>query len=189
MAEKKEIFTKSDNFKSEYSCAVVRVGELTPIEGSDFLAKTDIFGTQIVVRKDQVKTGDIMIYAANETQLNEKFLSVNNLFEIGERDRNANADEVNAIMKEYEPIKKKADDLKKEAKNVKSSMESMKKRSDKCDKEIKKREKEIESINTLPELTDEQKKVVYFMIGQAVELAKKGKAGAADDADDEEDEV
>ncbi len=38
------------------------------------------------------------------------------------------------------------------------------------------------------ELTDEQKKVVYFMIGQAVELAKKGKAGAADDADDEEDE-
>ena len=67
MAEKRNVFTKSDDFKSEYSCAVVRVGELTPIEGSDFLARTDIFGTQIVVRKDQVKTGDMMIYAANET--------------------------------------------------------------------------------------------------------------------------
>lgn len=49
------IFTKSKNFKSEYSCAVVRIGKLTPIEGSDFLAKTDIFGVQIVVRKDQTK--------------------------------------------------------------------------------------------------------------------------------------
>ena len=174
MANKKEIFTKSDGFKSEYSCAVVRVGELTPIEGSDFLAKTDIFGTQIVVRKDQVKTGDIMIYAANETQLNEKFLSVNNLFEIGERDRNANADEVNAIMKEYEPIKKKADDLKKEAKNVKSSMESMKKRSDKCDKEIKKREKEIESLNALPELTDEQKARIDILNSEIEEKKKIG---------------
>ena len=146
MAEKKEIFTKSDGFKSEYSCAVVRVGELTPIEGSDFLAKTDIFGTQIVVRKDQVKTGDIMIYAANETQLNEKFLSVNNLFEIGERDRNANVDEVNAIMKEYEPIKKKAEELKNQIKNVKGSMDQMKKRSDKAEKEAKKKQKDLDEL-------------------------------------------
>ena len=99
------VFTKSENFKSEYSCAVVRVGEMTPIEGSDFLAKTEVFGTQIVVRKDQVKEGDLMIYAANETQLNEKFLSVNNLFEIGCREKNANAEEVAKIMAEYEPIK------------------------------------------------------------------------------------
>ena len=82
----KTVFTKSDNFKSEYSCAVVKINELTPIEGSDFLAKTLVFGTQIVVRKDQVKEGDIMLYAANETQLNEVFLSVNNLFEIGCRE-------------------------------------------------------------------------------------------------------
>jgi len=34
------VFTKSENFKSEYSCAVVRIGKLTSIEGSDFLAKT-----------------------------------------------------------------------------------------------------------------------------------------------------
>ena len=30
------IFTKSENFKSEYSCAVVRIGKLTPIELPDF---------------------------------------------------------------------------------------------------------------------------------------------------------
>jgi hypothetical protein len=146
MAEKRNVFTKSDDFKSEYSCAVVRVGELTPIEGSDFLARTDIFGTQIVVRKDQVKTGDLMIYAANETQLNERFLSVNNLFEIGERDRNANAAEVNAIMAEYDPIKKQADDLKNKAKNVKASMEQMKKKSDKFGKDVKKKQKELDDL-------------------------------------------
>jgi len=146
MAEKRNVFTKSDDFKSEYSCAVVRVGELTPIEGSDFLARTDIFGTQIVVRKDQVKTGDLMIYAANETQLNERFLSVNNLFEIGERERNANAAEVNAIMAEYDPIKKQADDLKNKAKNVKASMEQMKKKSDKFGKDVKKKQKELDEL-------------------------------------------
>ena len=146
MAEKRNVFTKSDDFKSEYSCAVVRVGELTPIEGSDFLARTDIFGTQIVVRKDLVNTGDLMIYAANETQLNERFLSVNNLFEIGERDRNANAAEVNAIMAEYDPIKKQADDLKNKAKNVKASMEQMKKKSDKFGKDVKKKQKELDDL-------------------------------------------
>ncbi len=119
------VFTKSENFKSEYSCAVVRVGELIPIEGSDFLAKTSVFGTQIVVRKDEIKEGDIMIYAANETALNEKFLSVNNLFEIGCREKNANADEVNEIMKAYEPIKKEADKYRQEAKQLKSSIDKL----------------------------------------------------------------
>ena len=114
------IFTKSERFKSEYSCAVVRVGELTPIEGSDFLAKTLVFGTQIVVRKDFVKEGDIMLYAANETQLNERFLSLNNLFEIGERDKNSNHEEINKIMAEYEPTKAAVTVLKDKIKSIKS---------------------------------------------------------------------
>ena len=133
------VFTKSDDFKSEYSSAVVRVGELTPVEGSDFLAKTLVLGTQIVVRKDQVKEGDIMVYAANETQLNERFLSINNLFEIGCRDKNANADEVAAIMAEYEPIKAQADKKRSEAKNIKGLMESYTKKSQKIEKTIKKK--------------------------------------------------
>ncbi len=146
MEENKIIFTKSDDFKSEYSCAIVRVGELIPIEGSDFLARTNIFGTQIVVRKDMVKTGDLMIYAANETQLNERFLSVNNLFEISVRDKNANAEEVNAIMAEYEPIKKSAEELKNKAKNIKYSMEQLKKRSDKLAKEAAKKQKKLDEL-------------------------------------------
>lgn len=160
MAETRTVFTKSDDFKSEYSCAVVRVGTLTPVEGSDFLAKTDVFGTQIVIRKDQVNEGDVMIYAANETQLNERFLSVNNMFEIGERDRNANAAEVNAIMAEYEPIQKKAAELKNQAKNVKGSMETMKKRSDKFAKEAKKKQAELDSL--LQKVADENANPTEF---------------------------
>lgn len=132
------IFTKSADFKSEYSCAVVRIGELTPIEGSDFLAKTDIFGVQVVVRKDLTKEGDLAIYAANETQLNESFLAINNLFEIGCRDKNFNAAEVEAIMSEYAPMKAEADKLREEAKAIKNTMEQMTKRAKKLEKEAKK---------------------------------------------------
>ena len=97
MAEK-NFLTMSENGKSEYCCSVVKISELIPVEGSDFLAMTNVLGTQIVVRKDMVKEGDIMFYAANETALNHRFLSANNLYEIGCRSMNANAAEVNAIM-------------------------------------------------------------------------------------------
>lgn len=30
------LLTKSKNFKSEYCCTVVQIGEVNPIEGSDF---------------------------------------------------------------------------------------------------------------------------------------------------------
>ena len=146
------IFTKSTDFKSEYSCAIVNVPELTPIEGSDFLAKTNIFGTQIVVRKDQVHQGDIMIYAANETQLNEKFLSVNNLYEISCREKNANAEEVSKIYEPYLPIKSEADKLRNEAKAIKDSMDKLTKKAAKYNKLAKKKEKDLESIE--PESTE-----------------------------------
>lgn len=132
------IFTKSERFKSEYSCAVVRIGKLTPIEGSDFLAKTNVFGVQIVVRKDQTKEGDLVLYAAHETQLNETFLSANNLFEIGCREKNSNAAEVEAIMAEYAPMKAEADKLREQAKVIKNTMEQMAKRAKKIEKEAKK---------------------------------------------------
>ena len=75
------LLTKSKNFKSEYCCTVVQIGEVNPIEGSDFLGTTLVEGRTIVVRKDQCKTGDILFYAANETQLNHDFLYINNLFD------------------------------------------------------------------------------------------------------------
>lgn len=95
-------FTASEGMKSEYCCQVVRIGELKPIEGSDFLAETVVAGNTMVVRKDEFKTGDYALYAKNETVLNKDFLSVNNLYELAERDRNANADEVNALIESYE---------------------------------------------------------------------------------------
>ena len=94
----KTIFTTSDSFKSEYCIDVIKVGTLTPIEGSDFLAQTFIGDASIVVRKDQVKEGDLLFYASNECQLNEKFLSANNLFEIGCYEKNSNANEVKELL-------------------------------------------------------------------------------------------
>ena len=142
------LFSKSDSFKEEYCCSVVKIGQLTPIEGSDFLAKTDILGTQIVVRKDQVSEGDTMFYAANETALNEKFLSVNNLFEIGCRDMNSNANEVNAIMAEYDKnYRNEADALRSKAKDVKSKINSFTSNSAKYNKQINKLKKELDEIN------------------------------------------
>jgi len=143
-----QLLTKSDGFKEEYCCSVVRIGTLTPVEGSDFLAKTDILGTQIVVRKDQVNEGDVVFYAANETALNEKFLSVNNLFEIGCREKNANADEVASIMKEYdENYRAEADRLRSKAKDVKGRINSFTIQASKNNNKIKKLQKELDEIN------------------------------------------
>ena len=93
-------FTMSDMGKSEYCCTIVRVGEVTPIEGSDFLGVTYIAGNSLVVRKDQVKEGDILFYASNETVLDKNFLSANNLFEIGAYELNSNAEIVSQLRAE-----------------------------------------------------------------------------------------
>lgn len=148
----KNFLTMSENGKSEYCCSVVKISELTPIEGSDFLAKTNVLGTQIVVRKDMVKEGDIMFYAANETALNQKFLSANNLFEIGCRDMNANADEVNAIMLEYETkYKNEADKLRIDAKQIKGLI-------DKYEKQVQKDKKKVSKLTKELDSADEEKK-------------------------------
>ena len=103
-----DIFTMSKDGKSEYCCNVVRIGEITPIPEKDRIASTIINGEVIVIRKDQVKEGDIMFYASNECQLNSIFLSVNNLYEIGERERNFNAAEVCKLMEEGKTQEAKA---------------------------------------------------------------------------------
>lgn len=75
------IFTKSKNFKQEYCCTIIKVNSIEPIENSDFLGIVNVNGFPIVVRKDQINVGDIVFYAANETQLAQCFLFSNNLFE------------------------------------------------------------------------------------------------------------
>ena len=195
-------FTKSDSFQSEYSCAIVRIGEMIPISGSDFLAKTEVFGTQIVVRKDKVKTGDLMLYASNETQLNKDFLSVNNAFEIGCRDMNANADEVNEIMKPYMVLKEQADKYKAQAKKLKSKMDGLSKMIIKKKKEIdrylKKRkestpddESELELYiketnehkNELVHKCDEMEEQIVALTTQYVQAKNKAEQIVADGKD------
>ena len=92
----KKIFTQSNNIKREYCATIIRVGEVNPIVGADKLASTLVNGFSVVIDKNSVKEGDIMFYCANETMLNENFLSVNNQYDMENRDKNANADFVNS---------------------------------------------------------------------------------------------
>ena len=104
----KEIFTKSEKFKQEYSATIVKVGELKDIENSDNLKQVIIDGFSVVVNKNDVKEGDLMIYCKNETELCSSFLSVNNMYEIGEKERNANFAEVSALLAEGKTDEAKA---------------------------------------------------------------------------------
>lgn len=88
------MLTKSKDFLQEYCATVVKIGEITPIEGSDFLGTTLVNGFSIIVRKDLIHEGDIMIYCPIETQLNETYLSANDLYEWSNRHLNSNYLEV-----------------------------------------------------------------------------------------------
>ena len=90
------VLSKSKTYVEEYALSIVKIESLEPIEGSDFLAKTLVNGFPIVVRKDEVSVGDIWFYAPNESQLNLKFLSKNNLFE--DYDLNNNSKEYLEVL-------------------------------------------------------------------------------------------
>ncbi len=96
----KEIFSKSKNFKQEYCCTIVKLGEVKDIPNYDSIGVTVVDNFTMVVRKDECHEGDILFYAANESELNHDFVSSNNLFEIGEYERNKNAEEVAKLLSE-----------------------------------------------------------------------------------------
>ena len=89
------LISKSQDMSTEYCATVVRVGEVKPIENSDFLGTVMIEGRDIVVRKDAVHEGDVMIYVSNECQLDYNFLHLNNEFE--DVELNANYKEVTGV--------------------------------------------------------------------------------------------
>lgn len=101
----KEILTMSEGGKSEYCCNIIKVPEIIPIEGSDFLGYAMINGLTVVVRKDQVREGEILFYVANECRICGDFLSVNNLYSSSCYELNANCKEVEKILKEGGDIK------------------------------------------------------------------------------------
>lgn len=96
--EKPRAFTASEGMKNEYCAKIVRIGEMKPIEGSDFLMQTFMDGFSCVVAKDAFSPGEPVIYCLNETAINLRFLAVNNQFAIDEYERNANAKEVAVLI-------------------------------------------------------------------------------------------
>lgn len=99
------MFGKSENFKEEYSCSIIKIGEIKPIAGKDKIGFTLVNGETIVIRKDQVKEGDILIYASNESELNKDFLGANNLFESSSYELNSNASEVEKYILKNKELK------------------------------------------------------------------------------------
>lgn len=112
------MFSKSDLFKSEYCCSIIRVGEVKPIEGKDKIGYTLVNGETIVVRKDQVKEGDVLLYASNETQLDKDFLGANNLFESSSYQLNSNANEIEPYILKNKELKAEAENLEKVIKKL-----------------------------------------------------------------------
>ena len=71
---------KSKDFTEEDCCSVVVVGALEDVENSDNLKKTLVNGESIVVNRQDVKEGDVMLYVSNECQIAGWFLGANNLY-------------------------------------------------------------------------------------------------------------
>lgn len=94
-------FILKEGANPNYLCTIAKVGETTPIEGADKIVKTVINGYDIVISKD-MKPGAIVAYFPVECAISDGFLSANNLYERSEFFRNANADEVKALIVESE---------------------------------------------------------------------------------------
>ena len=72
--------SKSERFSEEYCCSVVRIGELIDVPNSDNLKQTFVNGESIVVNKNDVHEGDVMLYVSNECEIHSTFLHYNNLY-------------------------------------------------------------------------------------------------------------
>lgn len=112
MSNLKDIFTKSDGYKEEYSCRIVRIGQLHPIPGADRIATVYVGSDPIVVRKSEVKEGDVMFLLPRECTMNQRFMVNNNLYNIFHFEWNSNRDEVGALLAEAETLQGKEKDAK-----------------------------------------------------------------------------
>lgn len=111
------IFKKSENFKSEYCCSIIKLGECFNIEGKDKIQRTKVNGEDIIISK-KLLPGTILFYASNETQLDKDFLGANNLFESSSYELNANAKEVEPYITKNKELKEKAEYIEKVIKKL-----------------------------------------------------------------------
>lgn len=92
-----KINEKIENYSPNYLATMSKLGVMEKIEDSDHLMKTVVNGFTMIV-SDDMHTGDIVVYFPVETAICEKYLSANNLYCIGEYERNANAVEVHNLL-------------------------------------------------------------------------------------------
>lgn len=88
---------KIENYSPNYLATICKLGGMEKIEGSNHLMKTVVNGFTMVV-SDDMHEGDIVVYLPVETGISEKYLSANNLYCIGEYERNANSVEVHNLL-------------------------------------------------------------------------------------------
>jgi len=65
-----------------YAATIVTIREIHPLEGSDNIVGTTLFGSQAIVSKN-TQVGDVGIYFPAETQLSQEFAYENNLHDHG----------------------------------------------------------------------------------------------------------
>lgn len=104
------LISQSKEMSHEYCATVVRIGEVKPIVDTNNLATVMVEGREIVVRKDRVKEGDVMIYVSNECQLDQDFLHYNNEFQ--DEELNANYPAVRAHIEEMQKNGATPDEIK-----------------------------------------------------------------------------
>ena len=97
------IFTKSENANSNYLATICRIGETHPIEGADRIVSTTVNGFTMIISKE-MKEGDIVVYFPVETAICEKYLSPNHLYEIGQFEKNSNAEDIKKRLMESEDL-------------------------------------------------------------------------------------
>lgn len=65
---------------NNYAAVIVRVNTLVELEGLDNLVGAPILGHQALTQRDGTQVGDLKIVFTAETQLNEDFCAINNLY-------------------------------------------------------------------------------------------------------------
>ena len=98
-----KIFTRSEDANSNYLASICKIGPTHPIKGADRIVSTTVNGFTMIISKE-MKEGDIVVYFPIETSICEKYLSANNLYEIGLFEKNSNAKEIKKILTESEAL-------------------------------------------------------------------------------------
>lgn len=86
----------------EYCASIIKINSLEPVENSQNLVRTIVGDKPILIRKNEIKEGDILIYLPIESKICSEFLCANNLYDWNHRNLNKNYPEVKKLEDEGE---------------------------------------------------------------------------------------